>query len=123
MAIGQKKQKQETIDQKTFENLCALQCTENEICGWFDCNTDTLCSWCKNTYGMNFSDTYALKRGKGKISLRRTQWQLAEKNPSMAIFLGKQYLGQKDIVQEEHKIDNGVLNDLIGALNNAKKSE
>ena len=29
--------------------------------------------------------------------LRRSQFKLAEKNAAMAIFLGKQYLGQKDI--------------------------
>ena len=30
------------------------------------------------------------------------QWKLAEKNTSMAIFLGKQYLGQRDNIE----IDN-----------------
>jgi hypothetical protein len=30
------------------------------------------------------------------MSLRRAQFKLAETNASMAIFLGKQYLGQKD---------------------------
>lgn len=48
---------------------------------------------------MRFSETFAIKRGKGKISLRRSQFQLAEKNASMAIWLGKQYLGQKDVVE------------------------
>ena len=28
--------------------------------------------------------------------MRRSQFKLAEKNAAMAIFLGKQYLGQKD---------------------------
>ena len=32
----------------------------------------------------------------GFISLRRKQFELAEKSPAMAIFLGKQYLGQTD---------------------------
>ncbi len=35
-------------------------------------------------------------KGKGKISLRRQQFQLAEKNAAMAIWLGKQYLEQHD---------------------------
>lgn len=42
--------------------------------------------------------TFAEKRKTGKISLRRMQWRLAEKNATMAIFLGKQYLGQRDNV-------------------------
>lgn len=37
------------------------------------------------------------------MSLRRTQFKLAEKNPTMAIFLGKQYLGQRDNIEVEHK--------------------
>ena len=84
------------IDQKQFENLCGLQCTLEEICGWFGVTDKTLDSWCRRTYGMNFSEVFALKRGKGKISLRRTQFKLSEKSAAMAIFLGKQYLNQKD---------------------------
>lgn len=86
------------IDKKQFENLCALQCTHDEICAWFDVTVKTLESWCKRTYGDSFSKVFAQKRGKGKISLRRSQWQLAEKSASMAIWLGKQYLNQRDNV-------------------------
>ena len=86
------------IDQKQFENLCGLQCTLEEICGWFDVCSDTLETWCKRTYKRGFSEVFAQKRGAGKISLRRGQWRLAEKNATMAIFLGKQFLGQRDSV-------------------------
>lgn len=84
------------INQKQFENLCGLQCTLEEICGWFDVCSDTLETWCKRTYKRSFSEVFAQKRGAGKISLRRSQWRLAEKNATMAIFLGKQFLGQRD---------------------------
>ena len=84
------------IDQKQFENLCGLQCTLEEICGWVDVCSDTLETWCKRTYKRSFSEVFAQKRGAGKISLRRSQWRLAEKNATMAIFLGKQFLGQRD---------------------------
>ena len=33
---------------------------------------------------------------KGKKSLRRTQFELAQQNATMAIWLGKQYLGQTE---------------------------
>lgn len=93
------------IDQKQFENLCALQCTEEEICGWFEVCTETLNAWCKRTYKLSFSEVFRQKRGKGKISLRRHQWRLAESNASMAIFLGKQYLGQRDQVEAAVAVD------------------
>ena len=85
------------IDQKQFENLCGLQCTLEEICGWFGCCTDTLEAWCKRTYKQGFSEVFRQKRGTGKISLRRAQFRLAEKNANMAIWLGKQYLLQTEI--------------------------
>lgn len=88
------------IDQKQFENLCALQCTLEEMCGFFDVCTDTLEAWCKRIYKASFSEVFAKKRGAGKISLRRMQWRLAEKNAPMAIWLGKQYLGQRDAPED-----------------------
>lgn len=97
------------IDKNQFESLCGLQCTLEEICGWFGVCSDTLESWCKRTYKMNFSEVFKQKRGVGKISLRRHQWRLAEKNANMAIFLGKQYLGQKD--QVETTIAEGAVQD------------
>lgn len=88
------------IDRDQFEKLCELQCTQEEICGWFDVTDKTLTSWCKTTYGVSFSEIYNKKREKGKISLRRAQFQLAQKNAAMAIFLGKNYLGQTDRIEQ-----------------------
>ena len=87
---------QAEIDKKQFENLCSLQCTREEICGWFGISDKTLDRWCHKTYGENFSVVFTEKRAGGKISLRRSQFRLAEKNAAMAIWLGKQYLGQTD---------------------------
>jgi len=90
------------IDKVQFEKLCDLQCTHEEVCGWFDVCPDTLEKWCKKTYGkgMTFSKVFTLKRNRGKVSLRRSQFQLATKNASMAIWLGKQYLGQRDVPED-----------------------
>lgn len=87
------------IDQKNFEKLCAMQCTKLEICGFLDITDKTLDAWVKRTYSKSFSEIYAEKREVGKISLRRAQFKLAEVNATMAIFLGKQYLGQHDNVR------------------------
>jgi len=84
------------IDWNEFEKLCILQCTLVEIADWFGCSEDTIENKVKEEYGETFSETFNKKRSKGKISLRRIQWKLAEKNPAMAIFLGKNYLKQTD---------------------------
>jgi hypothetical protein len=87
------------IDKKTFEGLCAIQCTGEEIASVFGCCEDTITNWCKREYGMTFSETFKIYSAKGKASLRRYQFKMAEKNPGMAIFLGKNWLGQSDHVE------------------------
>ena len=87
------------IDVQTFKNLCAIFCTLEEIAGVFECSVDTIENWCKREFGETFSDVYKKESGRGKASLRRTQLKLAQKNASMAIFLGKNILGQSDHVE------------------------
>ena len=65
-----------------FEKLCALQCTQQEICDFLEVDHKTLTRWCKRTYKKEYSQVYAEKKSGGKISLRRMQFRLAEKSPS-----------------------------------------
>lgn len=97
MATGRPRKE---IDNKIFENLCGLQCTLEEIAGVFDCSPDTIERWCKREYEATFAEVYKKHSAKGKTSLRRIQFKLAEKSAAMAIFLGKNYLGQKDNIIE-----------------------
>ncbi len=84
------------LDKITFEKLCALQCTKLEICESLNVTDKTLERWCKRTYGAGFSEVFREKRTAGFVSLRAAQFQMAKTNPTMAIFLGKQYLDQHD---------------------------
>lgn len=85
------------IDKEQFEKLCAIQATEEEIAGWFKCSQETIRRFCKREYDQQFCEVYKRLSANGKISLRRTQFRIAEGgNATMAIFLGKQYLGQTD---------------------------
>lgn len=93
------------IDREQFEKLCSLQCTLTEIASFFNCSEDTIENWCKREYKKGFSDVFRIKRSVGKISLRRTQFQMAEHNVTMAIWLGKQYLGQSDKQEVEVAIN------------------
>ncbi len=108
------------IDQEQFEKLCTMQCTLEEIAGWFQCSHDTIEAWVKRTYfdddgePVTFSVAHKRFSSNGKISLRRTQWKMAEKSVTMAIFLGKQYLGQRD--NQVDIEDTGELEMLIDAI-------
>lgn len=88
------------IDQGQFEKLCKMQCTLPEIAGWFSCSEDTVQRWCKRTYKQTFAVVFARLREGGKASLRATQFKLAQKSPAMAIFLGKNWLGQTDRIEQ-----------------------
>lgn len=87
------------IKQDEFEKLCSLQCTKAEISGFFNVSEDTIERWCKRTYKESFAVVFANKRSGGKISLRRSQFRLAEKDSRMAIWLGKQYLEQCEPIE------------------------
>ena len=88
------------IKQSQFESLCGIQCTKEEICAVLGVSDKTLDKWVNSTYGEDFSVVFKEKRQVGKASLRRSQFELAKKNATMGIWLGKQYLGQKDSVDE-----------------------
>lgn len=98
---------QKQINHDEFKKLCALQCTEEEIAGWFDCSVDTLERWCKREYRESFAEVYKRYSADGKTSLRRYQFALAKTNATMAIWLGKQWLGQRDdFMQTTDAVDN-----------------
>lgn len=52
-------------------------------------------------------DAWDIGLEEGRSALRRIQWKLAKQNTAMAIFLGKQLLGQRDAIGLDHsgKID------------------
>lgn len=84
------------INKEFFEKLCALQCDIKEICGACNCTEEQLKGWCYQVYNATYDEVYKIKSTKGKISLRNLQFKLAEKSPTMAIYLGKIYLNQED---------------------------
>lgn len=87
------------IDWKTVDNLCKIQCTGEEIASVLNVSYDTLERRIKKEFNQSCADYIAEKRQGGKASLRRAQWKLATEdkgNATMLIWLGKQYLNQKD---------------------------
>ena len=81
------------IDYNTVEKLANIQCTQEEIASFLGISVRTL------QRDEEFCRIYKKGQENGKMSLRRMQYKLAEKNAAMAIFLGKQYLGQRDNVE------------------------
>jgi|ERR1700755_540034 len=84
------------IDWTLFEQLCALHCTQTEIASMLKVHYETLQIRVRKNYGDEYPNVYKKFCEQGKCSLRRFQFSLAKKNTAMAIWLGKQWLGQKD---------------------------
>ena len=91
------------IDKEQLEKLCGFFNTLNDVADFFDCSTDTIERYCKRTYGETFADVYKRKSASGRRSIRRAQFVKGtqDMNPQMLIWLGKQYLGQKDSIAYE----------------------
>lgn len=98
------------IDWKIVEDLCNIQCTHEEIASFCKVTKDTLYDRAVKEYGDNFSTVYKRFSEGGKSSLRRTQFRMSEKNCAMAIWLGKQYLGQMDTPKDEHTDVKSLMN-------------
>lgn len=84
------------LDWDQFKKICALQPTLEEVATFFECSSDTIERRCFEKFGENFAEVYKRFSVGGKLSLRRNQMKLSEKNATMAIWLGKQWLGQDD---------------------------
>ena len=100
--MGRRGVKKIKVDWAKVDNMCKIQCTASEICSILDISEDTLSRRCEEDHNMRFAEYSTIKREGGKASLRRTQWQHAEKNPAMAMFLGKNLLGQSDRQAIDH---------------------
>lgn len=81
------------IDLIELEKLCALHPTDAELASWFNVSTKTIE---RRKSERAFGEAIERGRARGKLNLRRIQNKMAENNAAMAIFLGKNLLGQSD---------------------------
>jgi len=88
------------FDFNVLDVLCASQCTAEEISAYMKVSVDTIGRRIQEKFGYGFAEYFKQKRGAGFASLRSSQFKLAKTNATMAIWLGKNYLGQKDVPDE-----------------------
>ena len=79
------------IDLETAKKLALIQCTMPEIADFFDVSLSFL------EKHKAFLRVYKKHIGEGRMSLRRKQWRAADEgNTTMLVWLGKQYLKQRE---------------------------
>lgn len=79
---------------RQIRGLGQIQCTRREAAAVLGVNELTFSNFLK-THTDCF-EAFEYGREEGCVSLRRTQLKMAETSASMAIWCGKQYLGQTD---------------------------
>jgi IS30 family transposase len=99
------------IDIDELDKLLEIQCTLREIAGWFRCSEDTIEKAVKRQTGIRYKDYAEERRVAGLKSLRRAQWQKAvdKQDTTMLIWLGKQYLNQRDYKDINAKVEQTVI--------------
>jgi len=89
MSEDQPKKQKKLVDRDLIAKLASIQCTNKEIAEVVGISETALTR--------RFGKMIETNKQRGRQSLRRTQWQKAHDGDTrMMIFLGKQYLNQKD---------------------------
>lgn len=104
---------------ETVAKLSSMMCTDAEIATFLETTVDTL----NNKQNRDlFQNSKEKGQNTGRASLRRAQFKAAERgNSSMLIWLGKQYLGQKD-EQFTTLQDTNITFDIVGASKHEKNT-
>lgn len=111
------------IDWSMVDKLLQAHCPGTEIAASFDMHPETFYDRVKKEFGTGFTEYSQQKKKKGKNNLRLAQLKNAlEGNTSMQVWLGKNWLGQKDEPREEKEFD-GNLSVLLDLLQNIKNPE
>ena len=98
-----------SIDWAMFDKLCAIQCSQREIAAWFNCSEDTIDRAVTREKKMGFAEYFEQKRSPGKIAIRRKQYEVAMNGSvPMLIWLGKQWLGQSEKVEQVESLDTSI---------------
>jgi hypothetical protein len=102
------------IDWKTFEGLCQINCTHEELSNILRISKKQLYERAQKEYGETFPTVYKRFSDTGKASLRRDQLKMAKKHVAMSIWMGKQLLGQKE--PEKREQDQGHIHAFAEAI-------
>jgi hypothetical protein len=85
------------IDLGETEKLCSMHCSDEEIAAWFGVSPRTIQNRRRQA---KFAKVMERGKARGCINVRRAQLRLLEAgNATMAVWLGKNLLGQRDNMQ------------------------
>lgn len=94
------------LGEEFISKLAGIMCTDEEIAAMMSdryesISVDTLTN---ENNKATFTECKLKGQATGKASLRRNQFRLSESNAAMAIFLGKNWLGQTDKIETKTEL-------------------
>ena len=104
-----------------FERACCAHLSVRNIEKLFMLGHKTINRLCKERYKdptgkpIGLVEIREMLQSEKLLWLSENQFKLSETNPTMAIFLGKQYLGQKDNPGEESNLSGNITFNLVKA--------
>lgn len=99
------------FDLSKVEMCGYFHATQETMAGFFDCSVDTIR---RNMQDEDSGFCKAYKKGNCSMQMKLSEAQIhtaiKNHNATMLIWLGKQYLGQKDVPDSENKTPSAVVN-------------
>lgn len=105
-----------------FKKLCGLQCSKRAVASWFGVSEMGIDRLLKRE-GTCWEDFYEEHRQSGLTALRNKQYEVAMNgNSTMLIWLGKQWLQQRDYVSDVGGKEDSQLDALQRSIAESKKA-
>lgn len=98
-------QKKKTIKVSEIRKISGLQLSDREAAAFFGLRPKAFKEMLRIDVAAR--EAWEDRRELGKVSLRATQFELSKRSAPMAIFLGKQILGQTEVQVIEHSGRDG----------------
>jgi hypothetical protein len=95
---------------RQIASLARMQCTHQEAAN--------VVGVCRSAFSMflannkKAAECWENGQGQGRVSLRRLQWETAKRSAAMQIWLGKQYLGQRDKREQSGPVREYIVTDV-----------
>lgn len=81
------------LTREMFEQLCALQCRQEEILGYAGARPDELEEWCLETYERPLEEIMSMIRQDGIIEIRKAAFELQKKNATLTTHQINRFIG------------------------------
>jgi hypothetical protein len=102
---------------RMISKLAEIQATQREAAGVLGVGESTFTQFLGSEAGKRGRDSWEMGRAAGRANLRKLQWRAAERGSiTMMIWLGKQWLEQRDKIERTETVDPMITSSSVNTL-------